>query len=797
MAAKCSSKSELKGLGGQRVALVSVRASGELSGLILIMKVRQLYRNTTEDNLETVYTFPLAWGTTLLGLKVEINGRTMTGSVIGKSEAEERYEQAIEEGDTPVMLEYAGRDLYTANIGNLMPGDEAVIEIEYGQVLSVKNGSLRVSMPCTLAPRYGDSRTLTEAAAHHFYEMNPLSEYRFHLNLAIPPELAKGRITCPSHSISKNVHDAGTLIKLNRKAMLDRDFVLTIDNLDGFAFSAGGADPFEPGKYVALTSFSPDLPEHGPASAAQRPLNLKILIDCSGSMAGDSMSQARSALSALIDTLTPDDAVSFSKFGNQTANILGTLTLCTQAYIDELKDEVHRLDANMGGTKMNLAVNRVMTIKDGRGALPDSAAILLITDGEVWEIEEIVAAVRQAKHRIFAVGVGSAPAESLLQDLALVSGGHCTMVSPKEDMRASVMDLVSRLRSSAFMDVHVRYDADSTWQSPNPFVAMEGDTVHQWSKLKAAPTQIEEITWSVLDSDGESRNRQILSGPAISTSADGVLARLFASQYLLDTTDEQVVRAVALKYQLITRFTNFFLVFQREDGDKPSQLPSLQQIEHMQAAGWSGASTVYESDMSMSAPVMFRTTSAHYSSNSMATPSVWRTNRTGSKKIYKPQFATLSQVLAYPTDEDNPIKKLIESLNRQSMHSNNFKHAWRQAMNAEVVALMKPVLEPLAQNGISMSSVWAMLLIWLSSERGFKPSLERFAMRLLRSEIATMEAQHRLGLVQAFEAEAAKPAPAIKQARSVMDDLVEGMDADELVDSGDYEIPAFLRKQAD
>ena len=30
-----------------------------------------------------------------------------------------------------------------------------------------------------------------------------------------------------------------------------------------------------------------------------------------------------------------------------------------------------------------------------------------------------------------------------------------------------------------------------------------------------------------------------------------------------------------------------------------------------------------------------------------------------------------------------------------------------------------------------------------------------------------------------------------------MDDLVEGMDGDELVDPGDYEIPAFLPKQAD
>ena len=40
-------------------------------------------------------------------------------------------------------------------------------------------------------------------------------------------------------------------------------------------------------------------------------------------------------------------------------------------------------------------------------------------------------------------------------------------------------------------------------------------------------------------------------------------------------------------------------------------------------------------------------------------------------------------------------------------------------------------------------------------------------------------------------------APVMKHARFDMDDLVEGMDGDELVDPGDYEIPAFLPKQAD
>ncbi len=797
MTTKTDSNSELVGLGGQRVALVSVHATGELNGLLLRMKIRQLYRNTTDDNIETVYTFPMAWGTTLLGLKVELNGRTMTGVVLGKADAEEKYEQAIENGDTPVMLEWAGKNLYTANIGNLVPGDEAVIEIEYGQILNVKNGGVRITVPTTLAPRYGEARTLTELAAHHFYGMNPLSEYKFHLNLIIPAPFTQGRISCPSHSIRKTTEGENLLVKLNRKAMLDRDFVLSIEKLDGMAFSVSCADPTEPGKYVALTSFSPDSPN--PRLTDRVPLKLKILIDCSGSMAGDSMAQARSALSALVDILTPEDAVSFSKFGAQTANILGELTRCTPDYIDDLKKEVHRLDAVMGGTEMNRAIQRVLAIKDERGELPETASILLITDGEIWNIEEVVATVRVARHRIFAVGVGSAPAESLLQDLALVSGGHCTMVSPKEDMRKSVLELVSRMRSTNFLEVQARYDAHSSWQSPNPFITMAGDMIHHWTKLDSEPSKLAELSWKCHDEKLESQTRHATGLPHMQNTADGILARMFAAQYSLDSTDEEVVMAIALKYQLVTRFTNFFLVFQRPEDDKPKRLPSLQQIEHMQAAGWMGASTVHASESDMEVPAYYRRYAGGDGTNaSMAAASVFRTNRSSSNSLSNPRFTSLSQVLRFPGHSDNPFKRLIESINRRSMESDNFKRALRQSLNDDAAALMKAAIDPIVKDGMPESAIWAALLIWLSVEKMFKPRLERFGMRLSRSEIKKITTEQHQALILVFESEAQKPASHISQTGLPSVDALGNIGSDsELADADSYEIPAFLRKQTD
>ena len=60
----------LVGKRGEAVSLKSVHVDGRLDGLMLQVKVRQSYRNEADHNIEAVYTFPLAWGATLLGMSV-------------------------------------------------------------------------------------------------------------------------------------------------------------------------------------------------------------------------------------------------------------------------------------------------------------------------------------------------------------------------------------------------------------------------------------------------------------------------------------------------------------------------------------------------------------------------------------------------------------------------------------------------------------------------------------------------------------------------------------------------------
>lgn len=613
----------------QAVALQSVHAHGQLQGPMLRMKLRQVYRNTTEDNLECVYTFPLAWSSVLLGMAVELNGKRMTGTVVEKKKAEATYEKAIQTGDLPVMLERSGKDLYTANLGNILPGDEVVIEIDYAQILRLEGGMLRLSLPTTIAPRYGDEHTQGGLAPHQTAASSPLAEYRLYVSLDIANPLAQGTITSPSHGVQLVKHQNGVTAKLQNKAWLDRDFVLTIHGLKDMTFAMACADATQPGQYTLLTSA---VAHWDTTKTAPAKLRMKVLVDGSGSMQGDSNEQARDALDWLFHQLETDDEVSMTRFGTYPLQVLPKLQRCTEAYQRRLRTEARNIKADLGGTEMDRALEAVIRITPEDERHVEAASILLITDGEVWNIENIVATVRQSGHRLFALGVGSAPAESLLRELAEVSGGACEMVSPNQSMQQAVARLLERMRHACAIQCSVESDAELIYQSPSPREITQGDTIHQWAQVSSKPVAAPSQRWALSDKTLTRRAEHLL------WDEEGILPRLCAAQRLLDTTDTQRQRALAVQYQLVTPHTNFILVQQRAEGEKAQDLPLLQQVAQMQAAGVGGNGTVIQeaTNFTRAAPCLLAmrcgSDNMHFDASESATPNntpaIWRANRT-------------------------------------------------------------------------------------------------------------------------------------------------------------------------
>jgi Ca-activated chloride channel family protein len=558
----------LKDQKGHAVALKGVNVQVHLHDLIAEFQVEQSYLNPSNANIETVYTFPLPIGAVLLGLEVEIAGKKLSGRVIERKKAEHDYEDAVTDGNSAVILQETGLGLYTASIGNLMSKESAVIRYRYAVMLSWHGSKLRLLLPTTIAPRYGNA----EAAGiqpHQVPTSSLLAEYPFHLEILVEGQLASATIASPSHAITFTKGLNSVVTKLSGREVMDRDFVLTIesDSAQSSCVSVPDGDT-----YVAVASIRIPPIQY----SVNKPLAVKLLIDCSASMAGTSIIQARRAALEILNALNPRDSFNVTLFGSECRHIFTQMRPANEKFISEAWSYLENLSADMGGTEMEQALRSTFAIQGAES----SPCVLLITDGEIQEHEKLVRRAAASAHRIFTVGVGTAVVDAFLEKLSSSTGGACELVSPQEGMAEKILSQFHRLRQPKLEQLHIKWPTAPEWTSPLPTVAFAGDTVHVFAGFEKP------IEGQVALSTSTSSQEQTVMAD-ISSSLDKNLPRIAAANRIKDAKESEAI-ALALKYQLICKWTSYLVVAEREI--KANDLPELRHIPQMLPTGWGGTS---------------------------------------------------------------------------------------------------------------------------------------------------------------------------------------------------------------
>jgi Ca-activated chloride channel family protein len=302
-------------------------------------------------------------------------------------------------------------------------------------------------------------------------------------------------------------------------------------------------------------------------------------------MMGDSIAAARGALHRILAGLASADRFSFSRFGSTVVHETKGLIAADAAAVRKASERLGAMDADLGGTEMPAALRQAFAL----GGSDDAADVLLITDGEIWNAEGLVAEARAAKQRVFVVGIGSAPAEGVLKRLAEASGGACEFVAPNEDAEGAILRMFSRLRAPRVERAEIAWPATLAWTTPLPGGLFGGETIHAFAGFAAAPS-------------GDVALKLILRGDAKSLHAsaalpatvveDRTLARVAAARRI-ETASEAEQLQLALDYGLLTAHTNLLVVHERAEGEKAQDLPELARVAQMHAAGWHGLGSVH------------------------------------------------------------------------------------------------------------------------------------------------------------------------------------------------------------
>lgn len=468
---------------GNPIPLMGVSIAGEVFGAQARLVVRQRYRNKEPRPIEAIYTFPLPSDAVLVGFAMECEGRRLEGQVKEREEAFQAYDDAVTAGHGAALLDQERRNVFTASVGNLLPGEETVIEVVYVQRLGADEGALRLMIPTLVAPRYMPGAPQGDRTGHGVSgptdkvpdadRISPqIGAVSYGLSMNVVFDIGRDvGIESPSHDIEVTLE--GKLrqrVTLRRDAVpLDRDLILFASGAEGV--QAGVVAERRSGQdgTFALTVV-PDLFDRANRAPAR---DVVFVVDTSGSMDGPSIEQARSALRLCLRHLAEGDRFQIISFSNTFTRFMNEMVPFTQRTLEQADTWVARLSAS-GGTEM-LAPLLAAVADLGQRERPRSRIVVLLTDGQVGNEDEILSRVGDAAAgvRLYTFGIGTNVSDMLLRDLARRTGGGAEFIYPGERIDEKVTAQFARATAERVEEVSLRFSGiDAGELSPSELPAL-------------------------------------------------------------------------------------------------------------------------------------------------------------------------------------------------------------------------------------------------------------------------------------------------------------------------------------
>jgi Ca-activated chloride channel family protein len=444
--------------------LVALDVHARLEGLIAGIEVRQTFVNNHDDPLEATYIFPLPDRAAVTRFRLEVAGRVVEGELQERGKARRQYDQAIRAGHRSAIAEEERPGVFTMRVGNLPPGEEALVSLSLVGPMPFRDGEVTFRFPLVVAPRYipgvplprssvGAGTSLDTDVVPDASRISPpvlLPGFSSPIQLRIAVEVPESPLTphdfrSSLHAVVEEAKETGRRFHVQPGEKLDRDFILRYrlgsDRLQTSLVVQPDAKG-EEGTFL-LTIVPPTGREQKPC-----PREIVFVLDRSGSMDGWKMVAARRAVERMVETLTEQDRFTIYAFDDCIETPTGFDGLVLMPATDRQRfraaEFLGRIEAR-NGTEMAEPLARAVEELMRSNDKVVERILVLITDGQIGNEDQLLKQIgSQARNiRIFTLGIDRAVNAAFLRRLADLGGGTSEVVE-SEARLDQVMDQIHR-----------------------------------------------------------------------------------------------------------------------------------------------------------------------------------------------------------------------------------------------------------------------------------------------------------------------------------------------------------------
>eukprot|EP00588_Corethron_pennatum_P029386 CAMPEP_0194335090 /NCGR_PEP_ID=MMETSP0171-20130528/68327_1 /TAXON_ID=218684 /ORGANISM="Corethron pennatum, Strain L29A3" /LENGTH=675 /DNA_ID=CAMNT_0039098015 /DNA_START=60 /DNA_END=2087 /DNA_ORIENTATION=+ len=402
------------------------------------------------------YQLPIDANAAVTKFAAVIDKRIVRAVVKDKEVARQDYEEALEAGKGAYLAEQQRRDIFKISVGNLPTQKIVQIEIMYVVPLeAVGVDTVAFFLPTGISPRYEPSEMLQDGIAYYTNLMDKGVTIEMNATMAGPVQ----SVTSPSHSIavtSDSDLDKGSAnVVVTDEDPLVRDLTIYIKTENNFSPKLFIEHSELYSSTAMLLSFVP------PAMSENSPRNYEFIfvVDRSGSMMGDKISQMCKSLRRIIETLPTGSIFNIVGFGSDVEFLFDkSQYVSSSVSFNAALEHVDTMGADMGGTEILTPLKRINSNKRIEGFYRQ---IFVFTDGDVSNTQETIQFVRTfgSHTRVFSLGIGAHASRALVQGIARNGRGTAEFVEGDDD--ESIYEAVERQMkvafSPAFDDVQIEW----------------------------------------------------------------------------------------------------------------------------------------------------------------------------------------------------------------------------------------------------------------------------------------------------------------------------------------------------
>ncbi len=565
------------------VPLKHTAVSGRIDGYIASVDVTQQFHNPFASKIEAVYVFPLPENAAVNEFIMTIGDRRIRGIIREREKAEQIYNQARSQGHVASLLTQERPNIFTQQVANIEPGKQIDINIRYFNTLRYEDGAYEFVFPMVVGPRYnpagttdgigavarGSQASSPQSTDVQYMRPQERSGHDISLKLSINAGVDIVDLNSVNHqTVVKNVSECERQVELSAEDTIpNRDFVLRYRVAGDQIRSAMLNHSDQHGQYFTMMVYPPAKLSNVQRSA----MEMVFVLDCSGSMNGKPIQQAKAAIAHAVRQLTPRDTFQIIQFSSNSSQLGSEPLLATEENIQRGLAYLNSLRGS-GGTEMIEGIKAALDFPHDEGRF---RLVSFMTDGFIGNEQQILETMSQklGASRVFSFGVGQAPNRYLMDRMAILGRGAVSYLSLNDDAVDVADRFLQRISHPAMTDLYIDFgemEVSDVYPRRLPDLIV-GRPVIVTGRYKGIPSTVtvggriglEASSFPVsLSSDPEKPSAGEHPGIAAVWArmkiADLMQAATRAPAEHAQTT--QLVTQTALNYNLMSAFTSFVAV---------------------------------------------------------------------------------------------------------------------------------------------------------------------------------------------------------------------------------------------